>query len=423
MSYPIPTNDVPDWDPPDADVVEPTSGEKATGWQPLDIPPAEVFNWFWRNGSRWLRHLRDVAARYTALYAAGDDSDLTDASTFILNEDEGGFAPGSQIASLGTTTTPSGIAVTDRHVITAHNGANLRVIDIDTSTIVDIVLPGSGTTGVVRTDGQITAIARGSDVHIYNTADADPNNWSFVATLGHGAIVHDVAIDFRHVYLVGGAGTGTHYARAFTHAGAAVWDYDHGGILYHCCTDAVYVFVGGAVSTHPSNSTMRALDCIDGSDAANEGGTAANTTIGAWDASNATFPTTSGGAMACTRHRLFVADTASGLQVRSKGDGIADHTHTLAGVDALAVDHEFCFVTTGAQIRGFDVSTGVCSWTRNYTGGNITQMATSGARLYLARGAANDILRAARGNRPGLWLKGSPDFATPRAEFTPFRSM
>jgi len=425
MSYPRPTNPVPDWDPPDADVVEPLAGEKATGWQQNDIPEAEVFNWWWRGGSRWLRHLRDVAARYLSLYDAGQDGSgptpgLTAGSTFVVYEDDGQFAPGSQIGGGITVVTPSGIAVTDQHIITAHAGGFLRAIGVESGVIVDIGLPGAGATGQVRSDGALTAIARGNDVHLYDSSDPDPNNWSFVATLAHGAIVHDVAMDGTNVYLVGGAGTGTHYARAFTRGGVPVWDYDHQAILYHCCTDGVYLFVGGAASGAASGATLRALDCVDGSDATNEGGTSANTTIGCWNSTTSTFPTTSGGGLVCTRKRLFSVDGAF-LQVRSKGADVIDTSHPVTGRDALAVDQDFVYGTSGGSVYGFDHG-GVRCWTRNYTGGNITQLGSSGTRVYLARSAANDILRAARGNRPGFWVKGPGPYTTPRAELTPFRS-
>lgn len=55
---------LPDWEPSDGDALEPSSGLKAAGWQPLDEPPAQHFNWFWRTVSRWLAYFDDQRTRH-----------------------------------------------------------------------------------------------------------------------------------------------------------------------------------------------------------------------------------------------------------------------------------------------------------------------------------------------------------------------
>lgn len=415
MSYNRPTNEPPDWTPPDADVVEPTGGEKATGWQGTDIPSAEVFNWFWRNGSRWVLHLRDVAARYLTLYSAGDDPDLGDKSTYLLYDDDNTNAPGSVMTSLPTGTTAyTGIAVTSRHVILPHNGGSfLRVYNIETAAVVEVALSGSGVPTAVATDGLVLMVGRGNDALLYDVSDADPNNWSLIATCAHGAVVHDVAVGANGVYLVGAAGTGTHHARGFTRAGASDWSYDHGGILYHCCTDGQYLFVAGAASSYASAATLRALDASNGNDATNEGGTAASTTIRCWNdgASNVSVPTTSGGALACDRSSLYVADTSAGeVQFRSKATDLKLFAHAFSGVDAVAVDQDAVFAVTAAEARAIDRRTGSGIWARiDYA--SVAGVATNGSRLYLFGGTA--AVRTSRGNTPTWYMKGPSNYAAP----------
>lgn len=61
---PIPTEPVPEWEPPDENVDEPSAGRKAAGWVPSIPRPSGFLNWYWRGISRWVAYLRDSVAGF-----------------------------------------------------------------------------------------------------------------------------------------------------------------------------------------------------------------------------------------------------------------------------------------------------------------------------------------------------------------------
>lgn len=57
--------DLPEWaSDPGADIETPPPGKQATGWQALEKPPHQWFNWFFNLVYRWTAFLQDYAANH-----------------------------------------------------------------------------------------------------------------------------------------------------------------------------------------------------------------------------------------------------------------------------------------------------------------------------------------------------------------------
>ena len=50
---------IPGWVPTGADVVVPSAGEKTSGFQGTQRPPAQYVNWFWELSNQWMDYLND----------------------------------------------------------------------------------------------------------------------------------------------------------------------------------------------------------------------------------------------------------------------------------------------------------------------------------------------------------------------------
>ncbi len=72
-----PTNTI-DWDAPVAKVSEPSSGEKANGWDISQKPPAFQYNWFWNLITDWNQFIKQNIGCYSKVLSLSANHTLTD---------------------------------------------------------------------------------------------------------------------------------------------------------------------------------------------------------------------------------------------------------------------------------------------------------------------------------------------------------
>lgn len=424
-----PTDPVPNWADTGTRTV-PSTSKRTAGWIFTDPPPFDFVNWFWGVVGDWVLHLSTSSSRFPSLEAAAKALAIGD--TGIVDEWDGASFPGEELitVALGGVTGASAISVSGRSVCYAFDGTTLELkerSDLTTNAAAAAFVPTAATIRRTLNDGKFIAIAVGNFVELFDHDLGGAPIWNY----DHGAQVNDIAMDGTHVYLVGDAGTGTHHARAILiSTGLSAWDYDHQANLEAVATDGRRVFVAGAASGAASGATMRALNATNGNDAANEGGTAADTEDIAWDLVDANGAT-SRGQLATDGRGLLVVGMSAGtnrVQTRSTGDGTSIAFGALTGgsIPPVDVDQHYVYgmMTVGAdqRILAFEKHTLALAWVSE-TADDYTLIATDGGALFatLDNSPPFQLAKIARGNDTRLWRRvdQADDYLRMRQQIVP----
>lgn len=263
---------------------EPPAAVKSTGWTDGYSPPHEWVNWIYNVIGTWFT-TGGVFATPEAAYAALEDGE----QAWVREAEDENPLTVKTAVTLGSSFIP--LAVCGDGVywhVAGSLGGNAvgykfeRDIDSGQTIQATYTCANTGTTPVaIATNGQYVAIANGQYVDCF-TAEDGTHLWTF----DHGANVAAVAVAGDSVY-VAGADTGSaavhRVAISGGGAGTATWSYDHSADVSGIAVAFPRVFFTAAASSHGSGAKMRALNYQNGADAANEGGTGADTTGVAWD--------------------------------------------------------------------------------------------------------------------------------------------
>lgn len=395
----------------------PSDTKRLAGWAPFEPPPASFVNYFWNLIQRWFEHLNGAGTQTDLSQAI---SDLTDGGaaierTFILDEKDTDQRFGTTNVSITTTNNPAVVAVTGKSVLYSEGNA----ADPGESISRDLVTPiatytkTGGLTMVARriiSDGVVVAMCYNTFVELFDH-DTGATIWLY----DHAAAVNDIAMDGTHIYLVGAAGTGTHHARALVIASGGptvTWSYDHGAELFSVATNGRQVFVAGAASIHASLATMRSLEATTGNDLLNEGGTAADTTLSAWDIIQP-VPVDGPAKLATDGRSVWVglpAGAAVDVERRwaSAGGAVAETAVLTATVTSLTVDQKYLMVSAGIAVFAVEKQSLATFWLWKQTNSlAVSGVATDGGAVFAvsADAAGVALARIWRGNTPGLWRR------------------
>ncbi len=402
---------LPVWATSGTTTPEPSAQRQATGWEFRQSPPFNFFNWWMNRVYQWILHYSQSCARFDTLEDAADG--LTPGQTGIVHEYDLDEAPGTVDVSVNTGVNVVSIDVSGRAVVYAElaAGAIRAVARADLTTVLATYVKSNvGLNTVVRTDGRWTVLAYGNFVELFD-AVTGASIWDY----NHGAAVNDVCMDGTNVYYVGATSGGIE-ARALAIAtGLSVWAYAHGATLYACACNGNQVFIAGLASPSPSGATIRALQALNGRDAANEGGTGPCLLGIAWDDVQ---PVTqnSDGTLASDGRFLYCAYPAAApaqVEVRGCYDGEVVASKVLPdAASSIAVDGEFvvCCSFASFQAWALDKRTLAMGWQWLHTAA-LAECATDGAAAFVCSTTASgvSIARLYRGNRATLWQRVNPD--------------
>lgn len=411
-----------------ATATKPDDSTLGHGYDPDAVLTAENLTWL-------LQAFAGIGAHTPLVFASPDDAILyltyqaasgiivAGTPTYIpcvVDEYDGNHAPGTIHTDTDVGHPVTSVGVSGAAVVYCSSGQLIgHAVGRDTTTaIASYDLAGAATFDVysrIITDGsRYTICSYGQFVECFTYAGVH------VWTYDHGAQVYDIAMDGTRVYLVGAIGTGSHHARALTLvAGAGVWDYRHSaaGSLYAVATNGRQVFVAGTASSYASGATIRALEATTGNDAANEGGTAADTLGLAWDDVQAT-PIGAWGMTLCTDGpSLFVGySAAAARQVERRGanDGtiLASAEIPTENVLCIAVDQRYLFAAhDGADaVVAFEKQTLSRAWRWLEPAANpINAVASDGFAVFAGCDvAARRLTRLYRGNSSTLCRRCDP---------------
>lgn len=347
---PRPTIDPPTWATGgDAEITEPSTQEKADGWVPEDLPPAQYVNWFWNAVGTWLDYLSGVVVAYTSLEEA--ITDLDDGELGLVDETDRALVPGAVRTSGDTQpmdaqsiwSTGEAVLVMIEASVSAGGAAVSRRTRAALGTNVQSYLAtNSGTLYRVVSDGYVVVACYGDTVECWEWDGTQ--RWVF----DHKANVYDVCIYNDRVYLVGGL-DGDVSCRCLELAdGSQVWEFDHGATLYSVCAAGGMVIIGGGPSSLPSGANFRALNADTGTDATGEGVNGSDSTLRRW---NQVLGDDISQSRLCTDgERIYLGhDQAAGdphLQVFGLADGELINSLDLGAytVGSIAVDQRYVVV-------------------------------------------------------------------------------
>lgn len=339
-----PTTDPPTWaTSATAEITEPPSQRKTTGWTSGLIPPAGYWNWWMELVGEWLTFLKTAPPVYTDLGEAALDSAQGDV---VIVDEHNGWTPGGSYANYETPGKAAGNDLTDiatygPYLVIFEDGAGAayRVARSDpATTVTTYTKTQAGTNRRVISDGVYVLLAYGNFIECF---DVDGSQmWSY----DHGGSVKDLCFYRNYVVFVADPGTGGFTARRLQIDGGGTSDasFDHGNTLYACTASGSRVYVAGLHSTYASNASLR---CLTPTlyDATGEGGVGSSSQ--AWDVDQATIQDEAGSLVTDDDHLyLGYAETAPvQLEVRSLSDGqvLADRVLTNFKVVKLAVDQDY----------------------------------------------------------------------------------
>lgn len=401
---------LPVWATSGTTTPEPSAQRQATGWEFRQSPPFNFFNWWMNRVYQWILHFSRSCARFDTLEDAV--AGLTPGQTGIVHEYDLDQAPGTVNVPVDTGANVISLDVSGTAVVYAEVGAG-NIVSVSradlTTVLATYVKSNVGANLIVRTDGRRTVLAYGNFVELFD-AVTGASLWDY----DHGAAVSDVCMDGVNVYYVGNTSGGIE-ARALSMAtGASVWAYAHGANLNTCACNGNQVFIAGSASPSPSGATIRALQALNGRDAANEGGTGPCLTGVAWDDVQPVVQA-SGELLATDGRFLYCAYSAAApaqVEVRGCYDGEIVVSKALPStLSSICVDHEFvfCCSTTTFQTWALDKRTLAMAWQWLHTA-DIFSAATDGAAAFAASTTASGIslARLFRGNRATLWQRVDP---------------
>ncbi len=402
------------------DIAEPADTAKDSGWKARIRPPHEWVNWWWNLVYQWITWLSTTYPTYDTPEDAYADLDDGEAA-FVYEADRDkqvGFA-GASHSSTGTASTAcNALAVSGTHLFYAEGGGNPKMVprsDIDTVTRT-FTKTNAGTVQRLlfcHSEGvQYLVAAYSTYVECWN-ASTGASLWVY----DHGATVYDLAYLHNRLGIAGDTGTGSKEVRALLiSSGVAQWSYQHNATAYSICSCGNAFVIAGNNSAHASGANMRALYFSNGADAANEGGTSADTNGVAWDKvqTNQSLDVHLVG----DRKGLYwldrVASTVNRLDP-TNGDVLVSWAFDGSwDSQRLALDHEFLL----AAIDEGGLTTGWCyaldrtnlvpvwRW-QGPTGDPVRHVATDGSAVFV--GVENTpslpVWRLYRGNRPHLFRK------------------
>lgn len=394
-----------------------SDSRKQNGYVPfVDVPPAGEYNDTLNQVQRWFFFLNG-AGTYDDLQVAIEkiaesvvESGVASERTFILDEKDTDLIPGATAADITTAVALLHIAATAKSIIigSAIAGAAFTGLNRDLTTN-SITYTPTGTSAVpvrVLSDGDIVAIAYGDEVEFF-THDTGVS----LGVFDHGALIEDIALA-GDLCLICGAESTSISVRAITMTTqVALWSYDHGAIVRSITSNGRVAIFWGASSTHGGNHEMRAVTLAAGNDAANEGGTAADTTGAAWDADPA-FLTAGGSFMACDGKHFWKAAPFGSftLERRAIGEDLVLATLNLsAAPTSIDVDQDYIYITIGTTVEARDKLDLGLVWTWIQPSAQaVAAIASDGGAVFVAtaRGGANDtVFRINRGNRPTLFRR------------------
>ena len=384
----------------------PPSGILSDGYEPLDKPAAGWFNWlfYWiTQWIAWLQTASPVFATTEAAYAA-----LTGGDFGIVYENDKNYRLGiDTVGTAGGTaaTDVSAICCNGTHVFYAHGAANPVMVARAAlnTTVRTFTRTNAGTVARLLTNGTFLFAAYGTYVEAW-TISTGASAWVY----NHGATVYDIAIHSSRLCLVGASGTGTKHARGLLQStGGVQWSYAHGSAvpsLYSVTAIPGAFVVAGDASTFASAANMRALAFLTGNDAANEGGTAADTTGVAWDKVQAN--TSLACALAGDRGGLWwINDTGNSVNILDRTTGSVLTSYTIAAdLNQIVVDQDNVYVAADGADRAWCLDKHTLRPKWSYVAGDdVMCVATDGAAVFIGLGstpATFGVWRLPRGNRP-----------------------
>jgi hypothetical protein len=379
--------------------------------------PAEEFNWLaYMIGKGLLPRFDTLEGAVAGMSdSAGDAIE----QACLVDEHDLDQAPGTAHTTTDTAANVTSVAVTGKSVVIMHTGVlgsiTSRARDIVATAVTYTKTMPASANARVASNGQYVALAYGNYVELFDH-DTGVSQWVY----NHGALVQDVCMDGTRVYAVGLLGTGLDMAVGLAIVGGAkTWGYRHGAAstLYSVATNGRQVFVAGTASSYGTAATMRAITAAAGNDAANEGGTALDTTGAAWDLT----PNAIGSSerLATDGRCLYVIDSgaAAHLTVRGCADGVTLTSRNIAGLTterSISVDQDLVAVAwTNALgqdiVSAFRVSDLARVWNWQPAAGALATVATDGCAVfagYTSVGAS--LTRIYRGNRAGIWRRVDP---------------
>ena len=389
----------------------PTDSQIAQGYPSGQPVPAEEFNWLaYMIGQGLLPRFETLEE---AVEGMSDSAGAAIEQACLVDEHDMDQAPGTAHTTTDTSDDVDSVAVTAKSIILMHDGAGTIVSrERDTTTAVATYTKTNvGNNFKVCSNGEYVALAYGAFVELFDH-DTGVSQWVH----NNVSTVNDICMDGTHVYVAGQLAANQVKALTIA-AGALTWSYDHNANLFSIATNGRQVFVAGTASGHGSAATMRALDAATGNDAANEGGTALDTTGAAWDlAPNAIAANER---LACDGRYLYAIDSgaAAHLTVRGCADGVTLTSRNIAGLaneHSIAVDQDLVLVAydaAGVNIVGaFNKSDLSMTWNWQPAAGAINSVATDGTAVFTGydTGGGSSIARIYRGNRPGVWRRVDP---------------
>lgn len=162
------TMTVPDWNPSEAQVSEPTPAKQASGWVLGEKPPRKVFNWFWKTMSKWtqwsedsiddINLFTDKAIKSDVSTLVTTQGELTTAAMSIRNK----HIPVDTSVSISLS---SGSYTTYDLVIENVTGEGILTIDMNNKVLNSIIL--NNISGVTLQLSNVNVNRTGNDVSLY----------------------------------------------------------------------------------------------------------------------------------------------------------------------------------------------------------------------------------------------------------------
>lgn len=395
----------------------PPSGILSDGYEPLDKPAAGWFNWLFYWVCQWVAYLQNTYPTFTTIESAYAALAAGERGIVFENDRAESLATGS-VGTGGTAlAVVTALATSGTHVYYAHGAANpVRVTRATLGTVVTTYTrtnAGSVLRLLFVKDDSVEYIvaAYGQYVEAWN-AETGTSLWVY----DHGATVRDLAYQDNRLCLVGDAGTGTKHARALViSSGAVSWSYNHGANLLSVAAVSSAFVVAGVATGSASLANMRALAYSTGNDAANEGGTAADTTGVAWDVVQTNVPTSR--TLAGDRTGLWWLDAAGKILYAvdvTTGATLGSYALSAALTPyELSIDQELALI--GADAGGgvgyalvVDKRSMQPRFRYRVSTGAVQRVISDGAALFLGQLAVSSgggLRRIYRGNRPTVFFR------------------
>jgi hypothetical protein len=424
MALPDPLFILSDW-ATSGTATKPSSARIASGWSAGEKPTDAHVNYLFQQA---FRQLSEMGARR---FASLDDASvgLTDAATnlpiyttCILDERDTDQRPGAVHTSVAGAANVGAVVCTGESIIVIEGVAAAATFKEYTRglALIQTFAPSHAMAApyAIATNGRHVVAAYMDGLGAFWVECWLRSSGASLWTYDHGNGITDICLDGTRVYVVGSAGVGAHEARALNlTTGALVWAYAHGATLYKCATDGSRCYIAGLAAPAGSLSHVRALTAEAGEDAANEGGTAADTSGRAWDGGITLNDYTNAGGMATDGRHLWVTmlNGSNYLQIMECSYGTILTTPMTAALPStpsgIALDHAFVLVAFAGQISAFDKVTLARAWTRVHAVGNVYSVATDGCAVFQGAqtgGGGLTLTRIYRGNRAGVWRRVNP---------------